>query len=113
MEVELQRVEQIAIDKDDCIDWTNFKVRKVNKTARGLFGTAMHNIAIDNTYKAEVLISVKQGGEYRSMPYRLPKKGFCDFIEGETYFYPDIAKVSDFPKPLNCPMRKVCRLEIV
>lgn len=73
MEVALTRTQQLNEPKD--IDYTKLYVRKVNKTRR-LYGNIMYDIAVDNSFMSEMLIYMKQGGQYRLMPYRMQKKAF-------------------------------------
>jgi hypothetical protein len=62
---------------------------------------------IGNDVMFEGSIYVKQGGEYRQMPYRLPRKGYCDFAATDIYYYQDMAKNSDLPEDVraNCPLQ--------
>jgi hypothetical protein len=64
-------------------------------------------VALDNTYSAEIEAFVKQGGEYRMLPYKKSKRGVCDFYKDDTYFYPDLAAATDFPFPFECPVANV------
>lgn len=85
------------------------KVRKVNGT-RKLFGYVVYHIPVGNDFDAEGFAYIKQGGEYRRLPFKVPKKKFCDFFFQELYFYPEFRKVSDFPPPdyKYCPLANVC-----
>lgn len=62
-----------------------------------------------NDFGAEGFAYIKQGGEYRRLPFKVPKKKFCDFFFDEPYFYPDFQKSTDFPPPGkdNCPLKNV------
>ena len=87
------------------IDFSEWKVRKVNRTTRLLTGTVVVvNPNIDNKVKIEFELYKKQGGEYRKQAYTLPPKGSCDFINQDTYFYPEIVKVSNAPEKMPCPL---------
>lgn len=81
------------------------KVKKVNKI-RSVFGWFFLHVPFGNDIKIEVKTLKKQGGEYRYLPYKLIPTPFCDALESDKYFYPDIAKYSDFPEDIknNCPL---------
>lgn len=87
-------------------DYTTLKVRKTNGT-RKLIGNITVNQPIDNTFDMEVTAFVKQGGEYRQMPYKLVKKPFCDFVREDTMFYEEACNYSDFVYPPQCPFEVV------
>ena len=50
---------------------------------------------------------LKQGGEYRELPYKLPKKPICDFVNEDSFFIPKTVNVSDITLPFSCPMKVV------
>lgn len=54
----------------------------------------------------EIKTLKKQGGEYRYLPYTIPPSPYCDALESDKYFYPEIAKYSDLPEDIrsNCPL---------
>jgi hypothetical protein len=84
------------------LDYTKLKIRKINKT-RMIVGEMTVNREIDNTFLGQASIYVKQGNEYRLMPYRLPPKGFCDTHNEDIYFFPQVVEASDWTLPLPCP----------
>lgn len=90
------------------IDYTDLKVRKVGGE-RKLFGNVTFHIPMDNSFDVERYAYMKQGGEYRRLPFKIVKKKFCDFFVEEKLFYPDFVKVSDFPPPdiTLCPLKNV------
>lgn len=104
LEVQIQYLEQL--DEPTYVDYSKLKVRKVNGT-RKIFGNVTCHIPLDNTYLCEALVYIKQGGQYRLMPYKLPKKGVCDVHNEDKYFYPDLVAASDFPMPYPCPLPTV------
>lgn len=104
MDIEVQRLEQL--NGTNWADWSNLKTRRVDKD-RKLFGNITIHTDIDNSYLIEFRTYKKQGGEYRLLPYRLPKKKFCDAIRDDDVVYPDLAAVSDFEMPAPCPYKKV------
>lgn len=57
----------------------------------------------------ETAAFVKQGGEYRLMPYRITPNPLCKFCAEDKYVYPDLAKGSDFPEDIEseCPLQPV------
>lgn len=100
MEIDLQRVEQL--NELTYVDYSKLFIRKVNRT-RKMFGNVTVHVPLDNNDIAEVAFYVKQAGEYRLMPYRLPKKGICDFLKEDKYLYPELTEYSSFPLPAPCP----------
>lgn len=105
MEITLQYCEQLK--GQDLIDWTNFKVKKLNKTARGLDGAIIFHIPLDDSIEVEGRLYMKQGGEYRLLPYKSSKDRACSFTQADEYFYPEITKVSDLEFPFPCPLPNV------
>lgn len=99
----MQSCEQL-VNKDKFLDFTNVKVKKIGKD-RGFVGPVSFNFPIDNNYTVEGKLYMKQGGEYREMPYKLQKKPFCDFVNGETFFLPKVTDVTSPPMtfPMSCP----------
>lgn len=96
------------ISGKEIADFTSFKVKKLNKTARGIVGNIiLHASDVDNTMMVEARLSQKQGGEYRRLPYKLPPKKLCDFFNEDVYVFPDVVKVSNVPSPLPCPPEPV------
>jgi hypothetical protein len=89
-------------------DFSNVRVKKLNKTTRGLFGNINLMVSdFDNSMQVEAKMSKKQGGEYRKLPYRLPPKKLCDFFNEDIFFYPDLVKTSNLPLPFPCPIKPV------
>jgi hypothetical protein len=92
------------------IDASNFKVRKtiVNGTkTRSLSGPLIINQPLDQTYLMEVNMYKKQGGEYRLMPYKLPMRTFCDFLNTDVSFIPAWMENSNMTRPVGCSIPKV------
>ena len=83
-------------------------MRKINKT-RSIVGEAIFIQAMGNEIMLQGNGYVKQGGEYRKMPYRMAKTPMCQFFQDDHYVYPKLAASSDFPEDLkaNCPFKKV------
>jgi hypothetical protein len=89
-------------------DWTGIKVRKIPGTkTRGLYGHIVNRGRIDNTFKFLCKLHVKQGGEYRLMPFKLMPQSICDAANNEKHFIPDFVKVSNFTQPIECPLPEV------
>ncbi|KAL7014671.1 hypothetical protein ACKWTF_016052 [Chironomus riparius] len=90
------------------MDWSDVKVKKINKT-RSIVGEVTFHQAVGNEIMLDGVAYVKQGGEYRVMPYKKPKKPLCQFFEDNDYVYPKLAEASDFPLDIkaNCPLKKV------
>jgi hypothetical protein len=106
LDIELQRVVQTF--GEDFIDVRNVKVKKVPGTkTRGLYGWTTFHGTIDNSFKAFCNIYVKQGGEYRLMPFKLLPQPICDFVNSEKTYVPEFVKVSNFTQPWSCPVSNV------
>lgn len=103
-ELDVDFVEQLS--ETTYIDFTELKVRRINGT-RKIMGNVTYHISLDNTFTEELLVYLKQGGEYRILPYKVSKKGVCDFHNGDEYFYPEMSAVSDMPLPYPCPFPAV------
>lgn len=104
MDLELQRFEQL--NGTDFSDWSQLKVRRVNKDRKFVGNITVHT-ALLNFYEMEFQFYKKQGGGYRLLPYRIPKKAFCDTFRDDVYFYPELVAASDFEMPPPCPIKKV------
>ena len=106
VEIEIESMKQVFGDPDKFGDWSKLKTKKINKT-RKLVGPLIYHIDVDNSYLIESSVFRKQGGEYRLTPFKYPKKGFCDLIATDKYFFDDLAKNSNFSDPIRCPVLKV------
>ncbi|KAL7020230.1 hypothetical protein ACKWTF_011424 [Chironomus riparius] len=101
-EVIIDRIEVVQ-EVPGFSEW-HLKVRKVNKT-RQIFGYIELYIDFGNNLMVEYKCLKKQGGEYRYLPFSVPKQPYCDYVKADTFFYPDLARDSDFPDQSNieCP----------
>lgn len=106
MEIEIQNAAQTFGDKDNFLDFSELKVKKINKTTRGMFGKIIQHVTLDNSYTVSVNALAKQGGEYRPLPYKV-EKGACDFCKEDEFLYPELVATSDIPDPLPCPILAV------
>lgn len=113
VELNLDYCEQVESDKENCVDWSDLRVKKLNKTFRGIVGTTIFNVEFGNEFFLSGTAYVKQGGEYRMMPFKLPEIPFCDIVRDDFYYYDAIAAQSDLPQPFSCPMPKVFDLHIL
>lgn len=87
---------------------TGMKIRKVNKTHRGVTGDIVMLVSdVDNEMLVEARLAQKQGGEYRLLPYKLPQKKLCSFFDEDTIFFPEFTKASNISLPFPCPVPKV------
>lgn len=82
------------------------KLKKFNKT-RAFSGEVNFKVEMDNSYEISAKVFKKQGGEYRLLPYKVDPTSFCDFFNSDDIAYPELVKLSDFEKPLICPMKAV------
>lgn len=104
--MEVESLQQISEDVVTFGDWTKLKSKKINKT-RVMVGPLIYLTDVDNSYLLASALFQKQGGEYRLTPYKLQKKGVCDFIASDEYFVDDLVKNSNFSDPMPCPIPKV------
>ena len=74
---------------------------------RGIFGPVKLHGYIDNSFALRIEMYIKQGGEYRLMPFKIQNDHICDAYNGDSFFMPKIAEASNFTLPLPCPMSNV------
>lgn len=76
-----------------------------------MFGEVIFYKELGNDIVLEGNAFMKQGGEYRQMPYRQPKTQMCQFFQDDIYVYPKLAEASDFPLDIkaNCPLKEVSK----
>lgn len=103
----MQHCEQLE-GAQEFVDATAIKVKKLNKTTRGFYGQVVVKVPIDEKYDLEANAFVKQGGEYRLMPFKLRRTNLCKAAKDDIYFYPDFAVAANFPLPFECPLPAVC-----
>lgn len=104
LEFEMQQLTPLT--EPTYLDYRDIRVRKHEKV-RKIFGNVTHHIDMDNSYTATVELFVKQGGEYRKLPYRLKESPVCDFFQQDTYFYEEMTTMTTYPFPFVCPIAKV------
>jgi hypothetical protein len=105
-DIELQRIVQTY--GEDFIDGRNIKIKKIPGTKfRGVFGSATIPESLDETFKVLTNIYVKQGGEYRLMPFKFSPQPLCEFVNNDKTYVPEFEKVSNFTQPKPCPGPKV------
>jgi len=78
-------------------NYDKLRVKKVNKTHHLVVGEITHHIPMDNSYIIECHLYQKAGNDYKLTPYKLPKKPFCDGIQSDVLFMPEVIKASDLP----------------
>jgi hypothetical protein len=100
----MQRTEQLS--DSTYLDYKGLKIRK-HEGYRKIFGNVTHHIDMDNSYDTMVDLYLKQGGEYRMLPYKLKRSPLCDFYSGDKFFYEDMTKTVSYPFPFVCPLKKV------
>lgn len=79
----------------------------MTKTTRGFFGTLNYKAPLDNSFELSFQAGRKQGGEYRNIPIQVFPKPFCDFINEDKFFIPELNKTSNFAVPIPCPFPPV------
>lgn len=109
MELGLINCEQTTSDTS-IIDWRDLKIKKINRTTRGIFGKTFYHIPLDKSVLFEVIAYIKRGGEYRKLPYRIAPRELCVAAQEEIYVYPELVLASDFPSPVPCPFPNVIDL---
>lgn len=62
---------------------------------------------VDNSFLNEYILIVKQGGEYRMLPFKMPQQGVCDSFTKVSEFYQEMADGSDLPSSFQCPILAV------
>lgn len=87
-------------------DYSGLKVRKHNGT-RKMYGNVTFKVPIDNTFTREMVSFIKQGGEYRLLPYKFPSMPFCAFLQNDVFFYEEVCNYTDFIYPAPCPFEAV------
>lgn len=106
MEISLDQCEQVEANKA-LVDWSELRVKKLNKTFRGLTGNMSVNIDMGNDFLLGLNTYVKQGGEYRLSPFKMPPRPLCEVVEADVSYYNEIAAESNLPLPFSCPIKKV------
>ncbi|CAO1397777.1 unnamed protein product [Diamesa tonsa] len=81
------------------IDFSQLKVKKINRE-HVIIGNGTFLKDIGNDVQCKILLSKKQGGEYRLTQFKIPVKGFCDFWDTETFLVPDLQNSCEL-----CPMQ--------
>ncbi|KAL7020228.1 hypothetical protein ACKWTF_011423 [Chironomus riparius] len=102
---------EIIPDRIECLlespetGYWHLKVRKVNKT-RAIFGYISFFKPMGDGIELDAKALKKQGGEYRYLPYRLPRLPFCPFCSEDDYIYKQFALDSDLPEDIenHCPL---------
>ena len=87
-------------------DFSNLRVRRVNRTNFLLVGNMTFLEDIGNEHQIEMKILKKLGNQYQLTPYRLRKENYCDFVRDHGT-YDDLRKVSNIPAKDVCPWPKV------
>lgn len=107
VEIILDRFEQIGTT--EFFDASDYKVKRSGRD-RKLYGKFEHKIEIDNSITVRIDSFMKTGVGWNMLPYKIVKP-FCEFFVGDEYFYPELAKYSDAPFPINCPVPAVSSIE--
>lgn len=92
------------------LDFSGLKVKKLGKD-RALFGLAVIHFPFDDSFTVEGILYLKQGGEYRPLPFKLPKKPLCKFVNEDVFFFPKAPNVSEITFPMACPVELVRKLQ--
>lgn len=103
VDIILDRVEHVGTT--EFFDTTSLKVKRSGRE-RKLYGKFVHKMEIDNSVTARLTVFMKTGAGWNLLPYKI-EKPYCEFFEGDEYFYPELAKHSNAPYPLKCPVPKV------
>lgn len=103
VEIILDRVEHVGTT--EFFDTSDLKVKRSGRE-RKLFGKFVHKMEIDNSITARLTAFMKTTVGWNLLPYKI-EKTYCEFFEGDEYFYPELAKFSNAPFPLKCPVPEV------
>ena len=103
MEIEVDRVEQLS--DTNYLDCTSVRTKRFGKE-RKIIGHQIHKVPLGNEILSELHIYKSSGAGYQLTPYKVSKP-LCDFINNDTYFYPEIVEVSDLYLPIPCPIPNV------
>lgn len=77
------------------------KIKRVQKQ-RLLFGNITFLALLDDNFTVEIIGYVKQGGQYRLMPYKIVKP-FCSAYNEDPFFMDDMRASSTLPPKNVCP----------
>lgn len=102
-EIEWRECKQTIFDPD-YVDARDIKVKKMNRTTRGVFGNLISFVPLDDSYAIDINVFIKQGGQYKKIPFKPPTKTLCKFLMEDEYFYEELAAVSNYPFPFKCPL---------
>lgn len=105
----LQNIEQTFVDPQKTIDFSGLKIKKLGKD-RAIFGPVNINFPLDDSFEVEGIMYIKRGGVYQPLPFKLPKKPLCVFINEEIFFLPKASNVSEITFPMTCPLEVVRKL---
>ncbi|CAO1407339.1 unnamed protein product [Diamesa hyperborea] len=86
-------------------DFSNLRVRRVNRTSFLMVGNLTFFEDVGNEHQIESKILKKSGNQYQLTPYRLKKENYCDFVRDHAS-YKDLRKVSNIPEEGVCPWPK-------
>lgn len=90
-------------NEDKEINLDQLRIKKVNKTHHMLIGEIKVITPLGDGHTVLCLAYKKAGNDYKLLPYKVGPTKFCDLLESEKMFYPEIQLVSDFPDLENCP----------
>jgi hypothetical protein len=102
MEFVMERIE--VPPKHPLVDLTKVKLVKVNRTTVSIKGSVEFFVDADNKCMLELISYQNQGNEYRRLPFKLPKRPLCKFLEEQSDFYNEFQPHTDMPK--DCPIPK-------
>ncbi|CAO1407889.1 unnamed protein product [Diamesa hyperborea] len=88
------------------VDFTKFRVKKINRTTHVFLGEATSFVDFGNDYTIAAVAYQLQGNQYRKMAYGVQPTKYCDFFKNDKFFYDDLLKVSDLPAKGVCPWPK-------
>lgn len=83
-------------------DITGLKIRRDGKI-RKIYGKLAFNRPINNSFIGRVQTYIKTGAGWDLRPFKV-EKPVCDIYAEDQFFYPEMAKNSDLPLPMPCPL---------
>lgn len=91
------------------MDWTNLRVRRIEGTKdRAIIGIFKCLAPLNDSIEVDAIgYRRSSSGEYVLLPYRDPRKPFCDYYRDDKFVLPELIEASDLPPQGTCPVLAV------
>lgn len=103
-ELEIHKIEQK--NGTENVDFTELVLRKSNRT-RKLSGPVHFKKPFGNSMQVMIFGYKKRGGQYQKIPFKIGPIAFCDFLNEDKYFIPELTQFSNLIVPTQCPFPSV------